>query len=86
VARAVETPRLGDNGVNVRRSIDVFDEVRVGEGRGEVQVRGETNRRIPAMGNEARAVLLRHPTDAPLLRDASDFGHVWLDDVEGASL
>src|SRR5215213_4086169 len=53
---------------------------------GEVQIGGETDRRVPTVRYESRTVLLRHPAYAPLLRDATDLRHVGLHDVEGARL
>ncbi len=38
------------------------------------------------MADIADAEILGHAHDAPLLADAADLGHVWLDDVEGAVL
>ena len=55
-----------------------------GKGRGELQIRREPDRRVPAVRDEAHAVLLRHPGDAPLLADAADLGDVRLHDVERA--
>ena len=51
-----------------------------------MQIGGQTNRGIPTVRNESRAVLLRHPADAPLLGDAADFRYVRLHDVERAGL
>ena len=51
-----------------------------------MQIGGQTNRRVPTVRNESRAVLLRHPADAPLLGDAADFRYVGLHDVERAGL
>ena len=56
-----------DDLVHVRRAVDVLDEVGVRKCRGEMQIGGETDRRVPAVRNEPHAVLLRHPADAPLL-------------------
>src|SRR5215207_7781637 len=85
-AIVVETPWFRDDLVHIRRAVDVFDEVGIRECRSQVQIGGETYCRVPAVRNESRAVLLRHPTDAPLLGDATDFRYIWLHDVERARL
>src|SRR5690348_4605310 len=82
----VQLPRLRDDGVHIGRAGDVFDEIGVGKSGGEVEVRRQTDRHVPAVRDEADAVLLRHPADAPLLRDAADLRHIRLDDVERARL
>ena len=70
----------------IGRAGQILDQVGAGERRGELQIGRQADRGVPAMRDEAHAVLLRHPGDPPLLADAADLGHVGLHDVEGAAL
>ena len=65
---------------------EILDEIGAGEGGGELQIGGESDGGVPAVRDEAHAVLLRHPGDAALFADAADLGHIGLDDVERARL
>src|SRR5579863_9926951 len=80
---AVERPGAVDDFVEEGGAGEVFDHIGEAAGGGEVKVGGETEGGVPAVGDEADAVVFGHPGDAALLGDAADFGDVGLDDVEG---
>ena len=50
-----------------------------------MEIGGEANGGIPAVGDEANPVLLGHPADAPFFGNAAHLGDIRLDDVECAS-
>ena len=82
----IEAPTAGGDRIDEGRAGQILHQVGVGKCGGELQIGGEADRGVPAVRNEAHAVFLRHPGDAPLLADAADFGDVRLHDVEGAAL
>lgn len=80
----IELPAALGDVVDEGGAGEVFDEVGIGEGGGEVEVGGEAERGVPAVGDEADAVIAGHLGDAAFFADAAAFGDVGLDDVEGA--
>src|SRR4051794_14740529 len=83
---AIEMPAADGDLIDIGRSCAVLDQVGARKGGCQLQIGCETNRRVPAVRNEAHAMFLGQPADAPLFADAADLGHIRLHNIEGATL
>src|SRR5947208_11861244 len=75
-------PTAGGKLVDERGSGQILDKIRVGKRRRDLKVRSQTHGRVPAVRDEADAVLPGHPGNSPLLTEAADLRDVGLHNVE----
>src|ERR687897_1922215 len=82
----VEFPATGVDLVNIGRARLVLDEIRLGQGAGQLQVGSQADGGVPAVRDHTDAVLFGRPTYAPLFAYTAHLSHVGLHDVEGPGL
>lgn len=81
-----KTKRFGGNLVNVHAGREVLDVAGNRNRCGELEIGGQADDSVPAVGDDLDIVVVRQPGDPPRLAQATVLGAVGLNDIDGPAL